>query len=61
MCLCTLLCLQKQIMDYLESVVLSPLVWRVYDHKFVLTFFDCKQAVVVCVFVYTIVFTERND
>jgi len=47
--------------DYLESVLVSPLVWRVYDHKFAMTLFECKQAVVVYVFVYTIVFTETND
>ena len=61
MCLFTLLCLQKEMIDYLESVLLSPLVWRVYGHKFALTLFECKRAVVVYVFVYTIVFTERND
>jgi len=28
--------------DYLESVLLSPLVWRVYGHKFAMTLFECK-------------------
>ena len=60
MCLFTLLRLQKQMIRCVKSVLLSPLVWRVYDHKFALTLFECKRAVVVCVFVYTIVFTETN-
>ena len=28
--------------------IFSPLVWRVYNHKFSLTLFKCKRTVVVC-------------